>query len=51
MKKNEVTAAELWDEATGEIFGRTQKPQQKESPAKADVIFCYPKPDKSAVNE
>lgn len=28
MKNDEATAAELWDEATSEIIGRTQKPRQ-----------------------
>jgi integrase len=51
MKNDEATAAELWDEATSEIIGRTQKPRQKESPAKPAVIFGYPKSAKNVVNE
>jgi hypothetical protein len=51
MKNDEATAAELWDEATADIVARTRKPRLKESVAKAEVIFGYPKPGKSAVNE
>jgi hypothetical protein len=43
MKNDEATAAKLWDEATAETIGRTQKSRRKESPAKAPVIFGYPK--------
>jgi integrase len=51
MKDDEVRASELWDEATAEIIGRTQRPDLKKSAAKPDVIFRYPKPTKLVVNE
>jgi hypothetical protein len=51
MKNDEGTAAELWDDATSEIIGRTQKPRRKESPSKPEVIFGYPKGAKPALNE
>lgn len=51
MKDDEITASELWDEATAEIIGRTQNRDQKKSEAKANVIFRYPKPTKLVVNE
>ncbi len=50
MKNDEASAAELWDEATSEIIGRTQEPARKESPAKPAVVFGYPKPGKTALN-
>ena len=51
MKNDEATAADLWDEATAEIIGRTQGPRRKESPAKPAVIFGYPKSSGNAINE
>jgi integrase len=50
MKNDEVTASELWDDATAEIIGRTQKPSRKESAIEADVIFRDPKTMKIASN-
>jgi hypothetical protein len=50
MKNDELTAAELWDDATAHIIERTQKATALEPAAKADVIFGYPKPPKPAVN-
>jgi integrase len=51
MKNDELTAAKLWDDATGDIIARTQKQAPKQSSATADVIFCYPKRPKLVVNE
>jgi hypothetical protein len=51
MKNDEATVAELWHMATAEIIGRTRKPRLKESPVKAEVIFGFAKPSRSAVNE
>jgi hypothetical protein len=50
MKNDELTAAELWDDATAHIIERTQKSSASKPAAKADVIFGYPKPPDSAVN-
>jgi integrase len=51
MKNDEATAADLWDEATSDIIGRTQTPRAKKSTAKPAVIFGYPEPGKKAVND
>lgn len=50
MKDDEATAADLWDEATSEIIGRTQKVHEEPSPT-ADVISCYPKRIAAVVNQ
>ena len=51
MKNDELTAAKLWDDATGDIIARTRKQREQKSSAKADVIFRYPKGPKLVVNE
>ena len=50
MKNDEMTAAELWDDATAQIIERTQRASGLDPAAKADVIFGYPKPPGSVVN-
>ena len=50
VKNDELTAAELWDDATAQIIERTQKSSASKPAAEADVIFGYPKAPKTAVN-
>ena len=38
---DEVTAAELWDEATAEVVSRVRKPRLPGESGNADVRFCY----------
>jgi len=41
MKHDEVTAADLWDEATAEIVSRVRKSKLPGESGSADVRFCY----------
>jgi Site-specific recombinase XerD len=51
MKNDELTAAKLWDDATGDIIARTRKQPPVESPGKAAGTFGYPKRRLLVVNE
>jgi hypothetical protein len=46
-----MTAAKLWDDATGDIIARTRKQHEQKSAAPADVSFRYPKARLFVLNE
>jgi hypothetical protein len=51
MKNDELTAAKLWDDATGDIIARTRKQPPAESSGQAAGTFGYPKRPLLVVNE
>jgi integrase len=50
MKNDELTAAILWDDATGDIIARTRKQMPIKGPAKAAGTFGHPKRPLLVVN-
>jgi integrase len=50
MKNDELTAAKLWDDATGDIIARTRKQSPVESSGQAEGTFGYLKRPKLVVN-
>jgi hypothetical protein len=41
MKHDELTAPDLWDEATAEIVSRVRKPKPPGESGSTDVRFCH----------